>query len=76
MNKAVYEKTLENVGKHRDFELVSKDCKFRRLVSSTRLKCILRLTHDLGQVSLRHASIVLNRLVFVGFTVLDVSIKR
>ena len=72
-NNAVYGKSLENVRKHIDFELVSDERRLQKLVSTPRLKRMIRYTNDLVGLSLRKKSIVLSRPVYVGFTVLDVS---
>ena len=69
--QAVYGKSLENVRKHIDFELVSNERRLQKLVSTPRLKRMIRYTNDLVGLSLRKKSIVLSRPVYVGFTVLD-----
>ena len=73
MNNAVYGKSLENVRKRIDFQLVSDERRLRKLVSTPRLKRMIRFTDDLAGLSLRKKSIVLSRPVYVGFAVLDIS---
>ena len=73
MNNAVYGKSLENVRKRVDFRLVTTERRLHKLVSSPRLKRMIRYTDDVVGLSLRHKSIVLSRPIYVGFTVLDVS---
>lgn len=73
MNNAIYGKSLENVRKRIDFQLVSSERRLLKLASTPRLKRMIRYTDDLVGLSLRYKSIVLSRPIYVGFTVLDIS---
>ena len=73
MVNAVYGKSLENVRKRIDFQLVSNEQRLQKIVSNPRLKRMIRYTDNLVGLALRNRTIFLSRPVYVGFTVLDVS---
>ena len=54
MIHAVFGKSLENVRKRIDFQLVSNEQKLKKVASTPRLKRMIRYTDDLVGLALRH----------------------
>ena len=52
MNNAVFGKTMENVGKHRDIELVKTDCKKNKLVSEPNYHTMKLIEENLSVIEM------------------------
>lgn len=73
MNNAVYGKSLENIRKRIDFNLVLDTRKLDRLIAKPRVKRWFVYNRDVAGVILKKTEITLNRPIYVGFSILDIS---
>ncbi|XP_075225352.1 uncharacterized protein LOC142333778 [Lycorma delicatula] len=73
MNNAVYGKSLENVRNRIDFQLVTNERKLDKVIAKPRVKAWYIYNKDVVGVSLKKTEIFLNRPIYIGFTVLDIS---
>ena len=75
MNNAVYGKTMENVRKRVDIRLVKGDeeNRSRKLIASPMFKDFRIFDHNLTAVHMIREKLVLNKPIYVGMTVLDLS---
>lgn len=79
MNNAVYGKTVENVEKRVNVKLVNhwenrrKRLGIRDLIASLNFENISIFTENLAAVQLKKTSVIYNKPIYVGFTVLDLS---
>lgn len=73
MNNAVYGKSLENVRGRRDFKLVANEQKLIKWCSSPRLMSFFPFSKDLAGINLKKKTVMLNKPVYVGLSVLDLS---
>ena len=62
MNNAVFGKTIENVGKHRDIKLVTTDRKRKYLVSELNYHTTKFFTENLLAIEMRENQVLMNRL--------------
>ena len=63
MNNAVFGKTIENVGKHRDIKLVTTDRKRKYLVSELNYHTTKLFTENLLAIEMRENQVLMNRLL-------------
>ena len=73
MNNAVYGKTMENVRKHMDFELVSSQVRLQKCINSPTYQGCHIINEELVGVSKIKAKLVLNKPIYLGMTILDLS---
>jgi len=75
MNNAVFGKTMENLRKRVDVKLVRshEDDKIRRLIASPSYARVNRFGNDMAALLMHKARLVLNRPVYVGMSILDLS---
>ena len=73
MNNAVFRKTKENVRKHRDIKLVTKERKRNYLVSEPNYHTTKCFTENLLAIEMRKTQILMNNLVYLGLSILDLS---
>ena len=73
MNNAVYGKTMENVRKHMDFELVSSQVRLQKCINSPTYQGCHIINEELVGVSKVKAKLVLNKPIYLGMTILDLS---
>ena len=62
MNNAVFGKTIENVGKHRDIKPVTTDRKRKYLVSELNYHTTKLFTENLLAIEMRENQVLMNRL--------------
>ena len=62
MNNAVFGKTTENVGKHRDIKLVTTHRKRKYLVSELNYHTTKFFTENLLAIEMRENQVLMNRL--------------
>ena len=73
MNNAVFCKTMENLRNRRKIDLVSTKCKLNKLVAQSSFQSFKIFHTELVAVERRKVRLFLNRPIYVGFTVLDLS---
>ena len=75
MNNSVFGKTMENLRKRVDVKLVraSEEAKLRRLSANTAFARANIFDDDLAAIQVHKSRLVLNRPVYVGMSVLDLS---
>lgn len=73
MNNATYGKSLENVRSRIDFKLVVNEKDLLKWAASPRLKRFIPYDENLAGLALKQQCILLNRPLYIGFSVLDIS---
>lgn len=73
MNNAVFAKTMENLRKRLIVQLVNNQSKVRKLTSKPSFHAFRIFNEDLVAVHMLKQRFYLNRPIYVGFTILDVS---
>ena len=73
MNNAVFGNTMENLRKRLIVELVSNQSKTRKLTSKPSFHAFRIFNNDLVAAHMLKQHLYLNRPIYVGFTILDVS---
>ena len=71
MNNAVYGKTMEDVRKHTEFELVSTPERFQKCVNSPTYKARHIINENLVGVEKEKAVVELNNPIYMGLSILD-----
>ena len=72
-NNAVFGKTMENVKKHRDMKLVKTVRRRNYLVSEPNYHTKKVFTKNLLPTEMKRAQIIINKPVYLGFPILDIS---
>ena len=73
MNNSVYGKTMENVRKHGDFEIVNSPERFQQLVNKPLFKHRHILNKDLVIVEKDKHTVELSKPIYMGMSILDYS---
>ena len=73
LNKSVYGKTIENLRKRRNVELINTEIQAEKLVSSPMFQNFKLFLEDLVAMERIKQSILMNRSTYVGFTILELS---
>ena len=73
MNNAVFEKTMENVRKHRDIKLVTTNKKRSKLVSEPNYHTMNYISKDLSIIEMKKTKIKMNRPIYLDLSILDIS---
>ena len=73
MNNAVYGKTMEDVRKHTEFDLVSTPERFQKCVNSPTYKARHIINENLVGVEKEKAVVELNKPIYMGLSILDYS---
>ena len=73
MNNSVYGKTMENVRKHGDFELVDTAVRFQKLVNKPTYKHRHIIHENLVVVEKEKHKVELNKPIYMGMSILDYS---
>ena len=73
MNNSVYGKTMENVRKHGDFEIVNTPERFQKLVNKPLFKHRYIINEDLVIVEKDRHTVELNKPIYMGMSILDYS---
>ena len=72
MNNFVFEKTMENVRKHRDTKLVKTDEKRSKLISEPNYHSTKRFSENLLAIEMKKKK-KMNKPVYLGMSILDIS---
>ena len=73
MNNAVFEKTMENLRKHRDIKLVTTDKKKSKLVSEPNYHTINCISENLSIIEMRRTKVKMNKPICLGLSILEIS---
>ncbi|XP_061187991.1 uncharacterized protein LOC133196056 [Saccostrea echinata] len=73
MNNSVFGKTMENLRKRVDIQLVHKKKRLLKLSAKPGFKSFKIFNEDLASVELTKQKLVLNRPIYVGFSILELS---
>ena len=73
MNNAVFDKTMENVRKHRDIKLVRTDKKRNNLVSEPNYHTMKLIDDNLAIIEMRKVKVKMNKPIYLGLSILDIS---
>ena len=73
MNNAVFRKTIENVGKHRDIKLVITKRRRNYLLSESNYHTTNFLTEDILAVDMKKTEIIMNKPVYLGLSILELN---
>ena len=73
MLNSFYGKTMENIRKHVNVELVTNKKRMERLVNKPSFKSFRIFHEDLVAVNLNKIKVKLNKPIYIGFSILDIS---
>ena len=73
MNNAVFRKTIENVGKHRDIKLLITKRRRNYLLSESNYNTTNFLTEDILAVDIKKTEIIMNKPVYLGLSILELN---
>ena len=73
MNNAVFGKTMENVRKHRDINLVKTDCKRNKLVSEPNYHRMKLFEETLSTIEMKKVKVKMNKPIYLGLSILEIS---
>ena len=73
MNNLVSGKTMENIRKHRDINLVTTDKKRSKLVSEPNYHTINLISEDLSIIELKKTKVKMNKPIYLGLSILEIS---
>ena len=73
MNNAVFGKTMENIRKHRDIKLVTRDQKRNKLVSEPNYHTINYISKYLSIMEMNKTRVKTNKPIYLGLSILDIS---
>ena len=73
MNNSVFRKTMENVRNHRDIKLVTANERRKKLVSEPNYHNTKYFSENLLAIEMKKTRVVLNKPIYLGQTILDIS---
>ena len=73
MKNVVFGETMENVRKHRDIKLVTTERRMNYLVSEPNYHTKKFFTENLLAIEIKETGILMNKLVSVGLSILELS---
>ncbi len=73
MNNSVFGKTMENLRKRVNVKLVNNKVKLSKLIASPSFDSFRIFSEDLAAVNMKKTKLYLNRPIYVGFSILDLS---
>ena len=73
MNNAVFNKTMENVRKHRDIKLVKTDHKRNKLVSEPNCHTMNLISENLSIIEMKKVKVKMNKSIYSGLSILEIS---
>ena len=74
MNNFVFGKTMENVRKHRDIQLVATEEKRSKLVSEPNYQTTKYFSKTLLAIEMKKTKVKMNKPTYLGMSILDISI--
>ena len=73
MNNAVFEKTMENIRKHRNIKLVATDKKRNKLFLEPNYHTMNYVSEDLSIIEMNKTRVKMNKPIYLGLSILDIS---
>ena len=73
MNNSVFDKTMDNIRKHRDIKLVATDKKRSKLVSKPNHHTINLISEDLSIIEMKKTKVKMNKPIYLGLSILEIS---
>ena len=73
MNNGVFDKTMENVRKHRDIKLVKTDHRRNKLVSERNYHTMKLIEENLSIIEMKKVKVKMNKPIYLGLCILDIS---
>lgn len=73
MNNVFFEKTIENVRKHRDITIAAAEARKNYLESKTNYHNTNFLSENLLEMKMKRTQIFMNKLAYLGLSVLEIS---
>ena len=73
MNNSVFDKTMDNIRKHRDIKLVATDKKRSKLVSEPNYHTINLISEDLSIIEMKKTKVKMNKPIYLGLSILEIS---
>ena len=73
MNNSLFGKTMENVRKHRDINLVTTDKGRNQLVSEPNYWTIKGFSESLVAIGMKKTRVKMNKPIYLGFSMLEIS---
>ena len=73
MNKAVFGKTMENVRKHSDIKLVTRDKRRNQLASEPNYHTTKYLSKNLMTIKMKKTKVKMNKPIYLAMSILDIS---
>ena len=73
LNNSVFGKTMENVREHIDLKLVTNQHRLKKLAAKPNCKFFERINDELALVNMGKQKVLLNKPIYVGFSILEVS---
>ena len=70
MNNSVFGKTMENVRKHRDINLVTTDEKRNKLVAEPNYHTTKRFSENLLVIEMKKIKVKMNKPIYLGMSIL------
>ena len=72
MNNAVFGKTMENVRKHRDINLVKTDHKRNKLVSEPNYQTMKLISENLSIIEMKKVKVNMNKPIYLGLSIFEI----
>ena len=73
MNNSVFGKNMENVRNHRDIKLVTTDERRNKLVSEPNCHSAKHFSENLLAIEMRKTKVIMNKSVYLGQAILNIS---
>ena len=73
MNNADFDKTMENLRKHRDIKVVTTERRRNYLVSESNYDTTKFFTENLLAIEIKKTQTVMNKSVYLGLSILELS---
>ena len=73
MSNAVFEKTIENIRKHRNIKLVTSDKRRSIFVSEPNYHTSKYISEDLIIIAMKKVEVKMNKPIYLGQAILDIS---
>ena len=73
MNNSVFQKTMENVRKHRDIKLITTEKRRLKLVSEPNHHTTKHFSENLIAIEMKRTKVKMNKPIYLGASILDIS---